>query len=279
LAHNDLLYTTDKLTKAPDGRVSWSVVREAFGKNAVAADSQMTYLLRFPGQWEDLVGGFAQNWWREFSSLSGSYRSNDIVAIHIGGINGFVYSFSSPIKFFDFNGSQPVPLPIAPFFRPGPGPRISPRFPANDPVYKPAPPNPPGGSPAPSGGTRPFKEDFPDSPLDDFNPPLEATYDPSSEGLKNTNGDCSTLERLFAQSEVNYACKFTVNARKCRNWDRCVDLKRKYYANKSCCEARRNVNNMCFRGGDKEHRREANKNCEFAKECHSMHFFDCCNGV
>ena len=53
LAHNDHLYTTDVLTKATDGSTAWRAVRESFGKTAVQPGALTTYLMRFPGQWED----------------------------------------------------------------------------------------------------------------------------------------------------------------------------------------------------------------------------------
>ena len=93
------MFTTDKLTKAIDGRVSWTAVREAFGKTAVAVDSQMTYLLRFPGQWEDGAVGFAQNRFREYPS-SGRYLSRDPKGL-IQGFNVYQYVGGNPISRHD----------------------------------------------------------------------------------------------------------------------------------------------------------------------------------
>jgi RHS repeat-associated protein len=107
LAHNDHLFTTDKLTKSTDGRVSWNAVREAFGKTAVAADSQMTYLLRFPGQWADGVGGFSQNWKREYDTNVGRYMLFDPIGLS-GGMNVFAYSLSSPTRYLDPFGTSVI---------------------------------------------------------------------------------------------------------------------------------------------------------------------------
>jgi RHS repeat-associated protein len=112
LAHNDHLFTTDKLTKAFDGRVSWTAVREAFGKTAVAADSQVTYLLRFPGQWEDGVGEFSQNWWREYGVDFGRYLEVDLLDATTGTPNKYVYAIGAPITIFDNEGLLAGPSPI-----------------------------------------------------------------------------------------------------------------------------------------------------------------------
>ena len=91
----------DKLTKATDGWVNWNAVREAFGKTTVAANSQMTYLLRFPGQWEDGVGGVNQNLFRDFSPSIGIYNNADP---QITSSNDYSYVLGNPTNYFDHLG-------------------------------------------------------------------------------------------------------------------------------------------------------------------------------
>jgi RHS repeat-associated protein len=77
LAHNDHLYTTDVLSKSSDGAVAWSAKREAFGKTTVSNGSVTDYLLRFPGQWEDRVAGFFDNFIRSYDFYRAAYMQKD----------------------------------------------------------------------------------------------------------------------------------------------------------------------------------------------------------
>jgi len=100
LAHNDHLYTTDVLTKATDGSTAWRAVREAFGKTAVQPGALTTYLMRFSGQWEDGVGGFGQNWYREFHDRAGRYFSVDVLSPEKTPLR-FAYSANNPLSNVD----------------------------------------------------------------------------------------------------------------------------------------------------------------------------------
>jgi RHS repeat-associated protein len=102
LTNNDHLYTTDVLTKAEDGAVAWSGLREAFGKTQVGESAQTQYLLRFPGQWEDEVTGLHQNWWREYKNDSGGYPSLD--PLFSVSRDSFTYAGQNPISVFDAMG-------------------------------------------------------------------------------------------------------------------------------------------------------------------------------
>jgi hypothetical protein len=57
-------------------------------------------LLRFPGQWEDGVGGFYQNWWREYGAGFGRYMTRDPQVFEIGAF----YSRNNSMRNFDYNG-------------------------------------------------------------------------------------------------------------------------------------------------------------------------------
>jgi RHS repeat-associated protein len=100
LTNNDHLYTTDYLTKASDGAVAWSATRESFGRTSVAAGSQTEFLMRFPGQWEDAVGGFAQNYYRDYKFTTGRYAEVDQIGLQ-GGINFMAYAGQNPLSFLD----------------------------------------------------------------------------------------------------------------------------------------------------------------------------------
>jgi RHS repeat-associated protein len=124
LSNNDHLYTTDVLTGAVAGVKSWGGIRESFGKTTVQAGSATTYLMRFPGQWEDGVGGVSQNWWREYRSDAGRYFEQDPYK----ATKNIFYSYvgNNPIRYADFSGlvrwsGSYVSLAVTPFFGSGGG--------------------------------------------------------------------------------------------------------------------------------------------------------------
>lgn len=102
-AHNDHLFTTELLTRPNGSEVSWAANREAFGSVTVREGATTTYLLRFPGQWEDRAGGFDSNWWREYGAASGRYKSVDPIGF-LGGVSLFNYAEANPLRWIDNNG-------------------------------------------------------------------------------------------------------------------------------------------------------------------------------
>ena len=87
----------------------WGAVRESFGKTTVQTGAATTYLMRFPGQWEDGLGGFNQNLWREYSPRYGRYDTSDPITLD-GGLNIYNYSNQNPLNTFDPNGENPVAI-------------------------------------------------------------------------------------------------------------------------------------------------------------------------
>jgi RHS repeat-associated protein len=110
--HNDHLFTPERMTRTGESVVSWAGNREAFGRVAVQPGSSTTMLLRFPGQWEDGVGGFYQNWWREYGAGVGRYRSVDPLSL-LDGVNFFLYSNGRPLGSFDGTGLLHVTLGLS----------------------------------------------------------------------------------------------------------------------------------------------------------------------
>jgi RHS repeat-associated protein len=104
--HNDHLFTPERMTKAGEHVVSWAGTREAFGRVAVLRGSISTLLLWFPGLWVVGVGGFYQNWWREYGAGVGRYRSVDPIGLS-GGINSMVYAMQNSVGKFDMDGKHP----------------------------------------------------------------------------------------------------------------------------------------------------------------------------
>ena len=64
-------------------------------------------------------------------------------------------------------------------------------------------------------------------------------------------GDCTSIEHRGLQNEVNRACK---RERKCRGTDSCAVLAQRTGFNLECANARKVINNLCFKGGDSGHR-------------------------
>jgi RHS repeat-associated protein len=121
LTNNDHLYTTDLLTKATDGAVAWSGLREAFGKTSVRPEAATEYLIRFPGQWEDSVGGFNQNLMRHYNSLKGRYLEADpsgLSSINLWSYtDGQVITRMDPLGLISWSGVYAlggISLPIPP---------------------------------------------------------------------------------------------------------------------------------------------------------------------
>jgi RHS repeat-associated protein len=77
----------------------------------VQAGASTTYLMRFPGQWEDGVG-YAQNYFRSYISLIGRYSETDPLGA-LASTNSFAYVSGNVSNFFDEQGllgSAPSPL-------------------------------------------------------------------------------------------------------------------------------------------------------------------------
>jgi RHS repeat-associated protein len=103
MTNNDHWYTTDVLTAASSGNKGWNGIRESFGKTIVQSGAATSYLMRFPGQWEDSQGGFSQNLWREYKNITGRYATKDWWQFY----QEFTYVNSSPITLKDPVGLEP----------------------------------------------------------------------------------------------------------------------------------------------------------------------------
>jgi RHS repeat-associated protein len=68
-------------------------------------------LLRFPGQWEDGVGGFYQNAMREYSEITSRYSQVDFLGL-VSSRNFYSYVANRPARFFDNYGLAAVARPL-----------------------------------------------------------------------------------------------------------------------------------------------------------------------
>ncbi|GDY36529.1 RHS repeat-associated core domain-containing protein [Acidovorax sp. NB1] len=156
--HSDHLNTPRKLTQA-NGQAVWQWAYSAFGDEqpttaAKRFTSEMTnpttgatsipdvtFNLRYPGQYFDKETGLHYNYFRTYAPGTGRYTQPDPIGLD-GGWNRFAYVGGNPLSSVDTNGLQPA-LPI-----PAPPPSVV----------------PPGGSTG-SPGYMPVPDLFKPSPL------------------------------------------------------------------------------------------------------------------
>jgi RHS repeat-associated protein len=80
-------------------------------------------------------------------------------------------------------------------------------------------------------------------------------------------GDCDPDTQRRLQDDVNYACK---QPRKCTQGMSSSELTTNMIRNRSCGNARNLINKKCFRGGDAEHREEADNAFHSLAKCESL---------
>ena len=88
------------MTGALNGNKSWSAIRESFGKTTVQAGASTSYLMRFPGQWEDSISKTFQNYRRDYFVSSSRYGTVDPLL----SFEFYSYASRNPISSFDANG-------------------------------------------------------------------------------------------------------------------------------------------------------------------------------
>ena len=120
--HSDHLNTPRKLTQA-NGQAVWQWAYSAFGDEqpttaAKRFTSEMTnpttgttsipdvtFNLRYPGQYFDKETGLHYNYFRTYAPGTGRYTQSDPIGLD-GGWNRFTYVDGDPLSFFDPDGLQ-----------------------------------------------------------------------------------------------------------------------------------------------------------------------------
>ncbi|MBV7544645.1 RHS repeat domain-containing protein, partial [Acidovorax sp. sic0104] len=133
--HSDHLNTPRKLTQA-DGQAVWQWEYSAFGDEqpttaakrftsetttpttGATSVPEVTFNLRYPGQYFDAETKLHYNYFRSYDSRTGRYMQGDPIGLS-GGFNRFGYAGGNPIRFSDQYGLQattfaPHPLWIIP---------------------------------------------------------------------------------------------------------------------------------------------------------------------
>ena len=122
--HSDHLNTPRKLTQ-PDGQVAWQWAYSAFGDEqptlgskrftnetttpttGTTAIPEVTFNLRYPGQYYDKESGLHYNYFRSYSAERGRYTQADPIGLG-GGFNRFGYVGGNPLLSMDPQGLFPV---------------------------------------------------------------------------------------------------------------------------------------------------------------------------
>jgi len=200
--------------------VSWSGRSEAFGLTTATVNI-VDNPLRFPGQYEG--DSYHYNMHRDYRPSIGRYLQTDPVGLY-DGTNLFSYVEAAPGASIDPLGLFTTVDRCIQQHGPekcGLGPKPSPN-PVRPPSPRPTPVPPP---PAPV--------------MPQLRPP----------------GYCSRAVHAALQANVEMWCN---KQRRCTQFDSCNLNQYKIAANSACIAARRLINNLCFRGGDRGHQTALN---------------------
>jgi len=109
--HTDHLGTPLLLTDVSQ-QVVWRATAEPFGKTTPSIN-QVTFNLRFPGQYEDEETGLSYNYFRTYAPSTGRYLEPDPIGL-MGGINRYEFVAGNPLIAVDPSGllTAGVPNPL-----------------------------------------------------------------------------------------------------------------------------------------------------------------------
>ncbi len=236
---NDHLGTPLRLTDK-SGAVVWKAEYDPFGKADVAGFSTVGNNLRFAGQYFDGETGLHYNFRRYYDPATGGYLSSDPIGLKAGP-NLYAYVEHNPTNSVDPKGeflAAPVVVEtaeegaligaeIGTAIEPGGGTAIGAVV---------------GGIVgAAIGAAAIWYITHPDSATKDRADP----------------GDCTEEQHAALQDAVNAACKGRPRA--CKGNQDCDTLRDNYDRSKQCADARDTVNNVCYGGGDDDHRKAADE--------------------
>jgi RHS repeat-associated protein len=191
---------------------------------------------------------------REFTSM-GVWLTIDPIGLRAGDSNLYRYEGNSPIVNLDPSGTQffflrptpmPMPMPVRPIVRPMPGPPMVGR--PIPPVAGPLPIPPgrvgiPEPAPRPFPGPQPIKPGDPPRPGDGVEPP----------------GDCPWDEYVRLRHIVKVYCRKLPGAVRLPDCQgntfflSCDELGKRAKRHTECADARKQIMDKCFRGGDSDH--------------------------
>jgi RHS repeat-associated protein len=103
--HTDQQNAPTRLTRANDNVVIWRWDHDAYGNGAPMEDpdgngANVTFNLRFPGQYFDSETGLLYNYFRDYDSLVGRYVESDPIGLY-SGLNTYAYAGGDPMVLID----------------------------------------------------------------------------------------------------------------------------------------------------------------------------------
>jgi len=103
--HTDHLGTPRVFTDPDTKQVVWRWDGDPFGTTEPNSDPdgdgiQVSYSLRFPGQYSDSESGLYYNWYRHYDPTFSRYVTSDPIG-YLGGPNSYWYAAASPVVWFD----------------------------------------------------------------------------------------------------------------------------------------------------------------------------------
>jgi len=239
----------------------------AFGSTREQGES---FSSRFSGQIRDMEKQWVHNLSRELDHRTGRYTSSDPIGLR-GGLNIFPYVGSNPIRFSDPLGLQLrmpriVPPPRGPLPARAPRPdNIPPGRPANDPNYYP----PTGGHPLP-----PVPAPTSPSPAS----PGDSESQPNPGG--RPNGNCTHSRKKELANNVTWECKNKDRPSTCNSYlITCDEILIRAEQARQCRDAREQIMNECFFGGNQKHHDEWEKAYDVEKDCLDRYYFECTDAL
>lgn len=234
---NDHSGTPQKLINL-NGSVQWAMQQSAFGVSSIDSQSLINSHLRFPGQYYDQETGLYYNWFRYYDPVTGSYTSSDPISL-AGGFNTYIYVHQNPIRFSDPNGLA-VPLAISACL-------------AN-----------PVCAAAVAAAARKLAQELLKAAAAAAAAACAAGMGPCGKDP----GNCSRSRHRYMQDIVDNVCK--PDPGKCIPGEKCADMANKMAKHQACAEARKNINDECFNGGDKDHQTEQVKRLQMGAVCNGL---------
>lgn len=96
--HSDHLNTPQVITDA-NQQVVWEARKLPFGETDIVT-SDISYNIRFPGQYYDQESGLHYNYFRDYDPSLGRYVQSDPIGLD-GGTNTYAYVSGNPLKYTD----------------------------------------------------------------------------------------------------------------------------------------------------------------------------------
>ena len=227
---------TPRLITNNQSQAIWSWDSDPFGTTQANENptnqGTFNFNLRFPGQYYDQETKTHYNYFRDYDPSTGRYLQSDPIGLG-AGYNTYSYVYQNPVTWIDADGRLPLALITRSFMI---GWRIG-QF-AN-PVVQPV-----------------------------LSRIVQAVLPIQQTGTSSVDGDCSSSFRTYLQSEVNRTCK--PDPGQCKPGESCSSMRDKCAKHTECAEARKKINNTCFRGGNDGHRFEYNKRKKMADDCKGL---------